>query len=257
MDFERENSPEIRYGIIGCGMMGCEHIMNINLIANARVVAVADPDRTSRSWAKSIAPDGVEYFTDYRDLLKLKTIDVVVIATPNFSHFDILRDVLPTGKHIMVEKPLVTEVEHCQPLLEASQRCDSLVWVGMEYRYMQAVACLIESVHQGDVGDLYMLNIREHRFPFLKKVNDWNRFNRNTGGTLVEKCCHFFDLMNTIFATHPKKVYASGAQSVNHLDESYDGETPDIIDNAFTIVDFEGGGRGMLDLCMFAENSPS
>ena len=48
-------------------------------------------------------------------------------------------------------------------------------------------------------------------------------------------------------------MFASGAQDVNHLDEVYDGRVPDILDNAFVIVDFDDGGRGMLDLCMFAE----
>jgi len=100
-----------------------------------------------------------------------------------------------------------------------------------------------------------MVAIREHRFPFLGKVGDWNRFNRNTGGTMVEKCCHFFDLMNEVTAARPVRVMASGAQSVNHLDERYEGETPDILDNAYVIVDYENGARGLLDLCMFAEAS--
>jgi predicted dehydrogenase len=98
-----------------------------------------------------------------------------------------------------------------------------------------------------------MVAIREHRFPFLPKVGDWNRFSRNTGGTLVEKCCHFFDLMNLIVERRPVRVMASGAQDVNHLDERYDGEVPDILDNAYVIVEYEGGVRAMLDLCMFAE----
>jgi predicted dehydrogenase len=51
------------------------------------------------------------------------------------------------------------------------------------------------------------------------------------------------------------RVYASGAADVNHRDERYDGETPDILDNAFVIVDFRSGKRAMLDLCMFAEGS--
>ena len=89
-----------------------------------------------------------------------------------------------------------------------------------------------------------MVAIREHRFPFLRKVGDWNRFSRNTGGTLVEKCCHFFDLMAHILDDEPMRVLASGDQDVNHLDERYDGETPDILDNAFVVVDFAGGRPG-------------
>jgi predicted dehydrogenase len=86
-------------------------------------------------------------------------------------------------------------------------------------------------------------------------VGNWNRFSRNTGGTLVEKCCHFFDLMNVVVGTAPLRVLASGGQDVNHLDEVYGGERADILDNAYVIVEYEGGVRAMLDLCMFAEAS--
>jgi predicted dehydrogenase len=61
--------------------------------------------------------------------------------------------------------------------------------------------------------------------------------------------------MNLVMPGAPVRVYASGAQDVNHLDERYDGETPDILDNASVIVDYEGGRRACLDLCMFAESS--
>jgi myo-inositol 2-dehydrogenase / D-chiro-inositol 1-dehydrogenase len=128
-------------------------------------------------------------------------------------------------------------------------------WVGMEYRYMPPVAEFIARVKGGAVGKLQMLAIREHRFPFLRKVGDWNRFSRNTGGTMVEKCCHFFDLMRLIVGAEPVRVFCSGAMDVNHREERYDGERPDIIDNSYTIVDFANGARSMLDLCMFAEGS--
>jgi predicted dehydrogenase len=98
-----------------------------------------------------------------------------------------------------------------------------------------------------------MVFVREHRFPFLAKVDNWNRFNRFTGGTLVEKCCHFFDLMRLVAGAPPVRVYASGAQDVNHRTENYDGLTPDIIDNAYVVIDYANGVRGCLDLCMFAE----
>ena len=61
--------------------------------------------------------------------------------------------------------------------------------------------------------------------------------------------------MVLIAESNPVRVFASGAQDVNHLDERYNGETPDLLDNAFVIVDFENGIRAMLDLCMFAEGS--
>jgi predicted dehydrogenase len=120
---------------------------------------------------------------------------------------------------------------------------------------MPPAARFIADVHDGRIGRLKMLAIREHRFPFLKKVGDWNRFSENTGGTMVEKCCHFFDLMRLIVRAEPVRVFCSGAMDVNHLDERYGGRVPDIIDNSYTIVDFDNGVRAMLDLCMFAEGS--
>jgi myo-inositol 2-dehydrogenase / D-chiro-inositol 1-dehydrogenase len=248
-------SDVIRYGIIGTGMMGCEHLMNLALVEGAAVTAIADSNETSRGWGKSFAPEGVEVYADYREMLRRAPVDAVVIATPNFTHHDVLQDVFRTRKHILVEKPMCTRVEDCHRVVEAAAKHPGVVWVGMEYRYMRAVDHLIARVHQAAVGRLHMLAIREHRFPFLPKVENWNRFNRNTGGTLVEKCCHFFDLMNLITRQKPVRVYASGGQDVNHLDESYDGARPDIIDNAYAIVDYDSGTRALLDLCMFAENS--
>ena len=111
---------------------------------------------------------------------------------------------------------------------------------------MPPVARLAQEVHeQISTGAVTLLSIREHRFPFLVKVGDWNRFNRYTGGTLVEKCCHFFDLMNLIAQSPPERVMASGAQDVNHLDEFYDGERSDILDNAYVIVEFANSMRAI------------
>lgn len=249
------SNTKVRYGIIGSGMMGIEHILNIRLIPDAEVSALADPHETSRKWGVDTAGPDVQVFADYREMLEKAPLDAVIVATPNHTHAEVLDDVFRTDKHILIEKPLCTTLEDCRRVEAASDAHPAVVQVGMEYRYMPPVARLIEEIEGGRIGRLRMLAIREHRFPFLPKVGDWNRFARNTGGTLVEKCCHFFDLMNLIVGRKATRVYASAAQDVNHLDERYDGERPDILDNAYAVVDFEGGCRALLDLCMFAEAS--
>lgn len=245
------DSP-FRYGVIGTGMMGVEHIENINHIPGAVVTAYADPHADSRAAAHTLT-DGAVGFEDYHELLASDLVDAVVIATPNFTHVDVLEAALATDIHILVEKPLCITVEECRKVIDWAADRRAVTWVGMEYRYMPPVTRLIREVKDGTVGNLHMVAIREHRFPFLRKVGDWNRFNRNSGGTMVEKCCHFFDLMNEIVERRPVRVVASGGQDVNHLDETYDGQTPDILDNAYVIVEYDGGVRAMLDLCMFAE----
>jgi predicted dehydrogenase len=248
-------SETIRYGIIGTGMMGCEHIRNLRELPGVEISALADSDERSRAFGRLALGRDVPVFADYRELLRSAAVDAVVVATPNFTHFEVLQEVFRTRKHVLVEKPLCTTVEDSLRVAEQAEQHPGIVWVGMEYRFMRPVARLVEEVHGGSVGRLRMLAIREHRFPFLRKVGDWNRFSRYTGGTLVEKCCHFFDLMHLVTRQRPALVYASGAQDVNHLDERYGGERPDILDNAYVVVDFDGGARGLLDLCMFAEHS--
>ena len=245
----------IKYGIIGAGTMAREHILNISLIENAEVVALSDPHEASLNQCKDILKTKVPCFKNYQDMIKENLVDVYLISSPNFTHIKILKDVIKTKKHILVEKPLCTNTKDCLEIKKLTKDYPSLFWTAMEYRYMPPVAKFIDEIHNKTIGELKTLTIREHRFPFLKKINNWNRFEKNTGGTLVEKCCHFFDLMRLIAKSKPISVYASGAQDVNHLDEEYDGKKPDIIDNAYVIVNFENGARSLLELCMFAENS--
>lgn len=247
-------SSPIRYGVVGTGMMGVEHIANILALDGASVTAAADPHPPSQKAARVAASDkSLPVFESHIDLIESGLCDAVVVATPNMTHVGVLLDLMETDLHVLVEKPLCTTVADCRRVCEADAQRDAITWVGLEYRYMPAIARLITEVKQGTVGDLKMVSIREHRFPFLDKVGDWNRFNQNTGGTLVEKCCHYFDLMNHITDSEPVRIYASGGQDVNHLDETYDGRRPDILDNAYVVVDYRNGVRAMLDLCMFAE----
>ena len=241
--------------------MGVEHIQNILHLDGSEVTAISDPHGpscdaaiTEVTGAGRSAPVAFEH---HGALLESGLVDAVVIATPNMTHVDVLGDVLATDVHVMVEKPLCTTLADCQRVVDAAAAgpADRVVWMGLEYRYMPPTTALLSEIAAGSVGRVHMVAIREHRFPFLVKVGDWNRFSRNTGGTLVEKCCHFFDLMRLAAGAEPVRVMASGGQDVNHLDERYDGETPDILDNAYVIVEFANGVRGMLDLCMFAEAS--
>ncbi len=253
-------SQTLRYGIIGCGSMGREHIENIRALPGAEVTALADTHEASRTAAAALLPGGAnapKVFQHHQDLLASGLCDAVVIATPNFTHVDILRDALETDLHILAEKPLVTRIDDGVALVEQERRSarKGIVWVAQEYRYMPPVAEMIRMAHGGAVGRLHQVAIREHREPFYPKVGDWNRFSANTGGTLVEKCCHYFNLMDLVLREKPLRVFASGGQRVNHLDESYQGRRPDILDSAYVIVEYPSGARAMLDLCMFAENS--
>ncbi len=236
--------------------MGREHIRNLKLLPQTRVAALVDPVASSLDASLAeLGPEarGVLTFPDVRTMLAGGALDAVIVVSPNHTHRAVLEPLLESDLAILCEKPLCTTVADAQWVAARVARRRAIFWTAMEYRFMPPVTRFIERIGQGDIGRLVMLSIREHRFPFLTKVGDWNRFSRNTGGTMVEKCCHFFDLMRLITGQEAVSVFCSGAMDVNHLDERYGGEKPDIIDNSYTVVDFDGGGRAMLELCMFAE----
>ena len=244
----------VNYGIIGGGMMGQEHLRNIALLPNTHVAAVFAPDATMATKAHAIAPDA-QMVDSVAALLAVDALDCVLIVSPNFRHVEQLEEIAATRPlPLLVEKPLFTDANDAAKLAAFRDTYPSPVWVAMEYRYMPVISSFLTHAAEA-TGGIKQLSIREHRFPFLEKVGDWNRFNRYTGGTFVEKCCHFFDLMRHALGADPVRVMASAAQTVNHLDETYAGETPDIIDSGYVIVDFDNGTRAMLELCMFAEGA--
>ncbi len=244
----------VNYGLIGCGMMGREHILNINLLPHGRVSVVYDPVTELAESAATLA-ENAHVAGSLEELLAFAALDAVVIVSPNYLHVQQLQQIVATRPlPILCEKPLYTDPADAPVLDDLFRDYPHPVWVAMEYRYMPPVAALIAQAEQA-TGGIKMLTIREHRFPFLPKIGDWNRFNAKTGGTLVEKCCHFFDLIRLILDDEPVRVMASAGQSLNHIDERYDGVAPDIWDNGYVILDFAKGARAMLELCMFAEGS--
>ena len=247
---------DLRVGLIGTGMMGCEHLRNLMGLDSVAITAVSDPNEEPLRWATKTLGDranSVTQFTSHEDLLASGLVDAVLVASPNYTHKSILDDILSTDIPVLVEKPMCTTVEDCISVVRAQESRSAITWVGLEYRYMAPIAGLLQELRSGIIGNMKMMSIREHRFPFLVKVDNWNRFSKNTGGTLVEKCCHFFDLMNLAVGSRPVRVMASGGQDVNHLDEVYNGVRSDILDNAYVIVEYANGVRTMLDLSMFAE----
>ncbi|MEM1274694.1 MAG: Gfo/Idh/MocA family oxidoreductase [Pseudomonadota bacterium] len=244
----------MRYGIIGCGMMGQEHIRNIQLLNGASVAAIYEPDADMAAKAQALAPQA-QLCDSVEALLLVPQLDTLLIASPNDCHVGQLEEIARSRPlPVLVEKPLFTDPRDLPRLAALAKDYPALIWVAMEYRYMPPIARFLEMAAEA-TGGVQMLTIREHRFPFLHKVGHWNRFNARTGGTMVEKCCHFFDLMRLTLGSEPVRVAASGGQAVNHKDERYGGAVPDIWDHGYVIADFASGARAMLELSMFAEGA--
>ena len=148
----------VRFGIIGTGMMGQEHLRMIKLLPGAELTAFADPDSGSRFWARSVVEDSVQEYTDTAELLKKAPVDALVIASPNHTHEQVLESVFESGIPVLCEKPLCTTVEASKRVVERAEKHAGLFWVGMEYRYMPPLQRLLEELRAGSIGTLRMLD---------------------------------------------------------------------------------------------------
>jgi len=100
---------KIKYGIIGSGLMGCEHISNINLIDSAEVVAISDSNTNSIDNAKKLLSNDIKIYSNNNEIFKNDEVDAFIISTPNFTHYDIIKEALKTKKHLLIEKPLLSQ----------------------------------------------------------------------------------------------------------------------------------------------------
>ena len=248
------NREPIRLAIIGAGSMGAEHAETVASVGEAKVVGVVDPNPSCVEYTLREIPDrdAVTVYDTPEAAAASDEVDGLIVATPNNTHWDIVRRVLPYKKHLLVEKPMTTTVEDAVALADAVAEYPAVFYVGLEIRFKPFIQEVLHEVRRRrSVGEVKMISIMEHRVPFLEKWQQWNKFQEQSGGTLVEKCCHFFDLFNLLAESRPVRVFGTGAQDVAYRDYEYGGQRSDIIDNAFVTVDYANGVRACLNLCMF------
>jgi myo-inositol 2-dehydrogenase / D-chiro-inositol 1-dehydrogenase len=106
------STKQQRVAIIGCGAMGLEHIRNIKLIENVSVAAIVDSNERARDEAKELLDEECLILSTIKEL-DPDMIDSIVVATPNYSHIEILRIVIKWKKHLLVEK--VFDPTYCIP----------------------------------------------------------------------------------------------------------------------------------------------
>ncbi len=254
----RSSQRKPRLLIVGAGMMGREHLRVSQLLGWADLQGIVDPDEGSLEWACSdwrLLTDAP--LTIYRDLNEAclsKAVDAIVIATPNHTHRDVLRVAAASHKPILLEKPMATTLSDAMDIVNLARDYPAVMQLGMQYRFKAQYVDALETVAaQRALGQVKTVAMSEYRPPFLDKVDQWNKFNRNSGGTLIEKCCHYFDLINVFAQSRPKRVYASGGRAVNFLDFEWKGELSDIDDHAMVIIDYDNGVRASFTLNMFCK----
>jgi predicted dehydrogenase len=205
-------------------------------------------------------PYGVKAFDDYRRLLEIDDIDAVVVSTPNHTHKQIVMDAFDAGKHVFCEKPLANTLEDCDQIIGAAERSNRFLQVGLVYRYSPLYRKMHQIIADREIGAVHMMWCKELIGSFY---GQWRFKEAMSGGAIVEKNCHHFDIFNWMIGARPQKVCAFGGQNVMRRGETVEVivmETEeknivsdsDVIDNAFIIIEYENGARAELTLCFFS-----
>ena len=274
---------KVKCGVIGMGLMGAGgHVYNLNIIPDAEVTAICDNNREHlESAAQHVGPE-CKLYTDSDELIEDPNVDVVVISTPNHLHRSMAEKAFSLGKHVFTEKPMAPTVEDCVAMIEAGKKADRILEVGLLCRYNPQFHQFVQLILDGAIGNLQMMFCKEFRAPFqnlliqhahslrtkstdfadstaaaraaeeaqaevsMEEQQAWWRMREISGGALVEKNCHHFDIFNWMLddKVRAKRVFATGGKNVHKQFE--------IIDHAWVTVDYENGVKGCLGLCFFA-----
>ncbi|MHC6229772.1 Gfo/Idh/MocA family protein [Arthrobacter sp. MMS24-T111] len=160
------------------------------------------------------APGPIASFdpADLTAFIQANNIDRVVVTTPDYTHADYIVEALRAGADVVVEKPLTIDAEGCRRITKAVQETGRNVVVTFNYRYSPRNSALKEIIQSGVVGKVTSIDFSwvldtVHGADYFRR---WHREKKNSGGLLIHKASHHFDLVNWWIDDVPERVFASG-----------------------------------------------
>ncbi|MBG6084313.1 Gfo/Idh/MocA family protein [Zhihengliuella flava] len=213
-------SPRTRYVIIGTGNR-CEMYINAILGDHADVaelVALADSNPGRAAYYQDVIEQTfgaqVEAFDPQAltDFIQTEKIDRVIITSPDFTHADLVCEALEAGADVVVEKPLTVNAAASARIAQTVAATGRQVIVTFNYRYSPRNTALKAAIADGLIGEVTSIDFSwvldtVHGADYFRR---WHRIKENSGGLLVHKSSHHFDLVNWWLADVPRRVYASG-----------------------------------------------
>ena len=209
----------VNVGIIGCGGIGQnKHMPSLSKIENVRLVAFCDivPERAQMCKEKFGTPDAAVY-TDYRELLKDETIEVVHVLTPNREHAEISVAALKAGKHVMCEKPMAKTAEGAKQMCEAAKASGKKLAIGYQHRMKPQAITAKEYIDSGALGEIYYANCYAIR---RRGTPNWGVFldaEAQGGGPIIDIATHSLDLTLYLMNNYePEMVVGKTHKKLEH-----------------------------------------
>jgi predicted dehydrogenase len=184
------NNKPLGVAIIGCGLIGQKRAKALG--AGGTLVACADYQLAR---AESLAKPAAKAFADWRDVLLLPEVDLVIVATLHDSLAEITHAAVQAGKHVLVEKPAARNAAELEPVIAASAERDVKVHVGFSHRYHRGLQKAKQIVDAGEIGDLMFVRARYGHGGRPGYDREWRSDPvLSGGGELIDQGPHLIDL---------------------------------------------------------------
>ncbi len=248
---------KLKIGIIGCGgIANGKHMPSLKSLSDkVEMVAFCDLiEEKAVKAAKEYGTEDAKVYTDYKELLKDKTIDVVHVCTPNRSHSFITVDALESGKHVMCEKPMAKSYEEAKKMLDAAKRTGKKLTIGYQNRCTSESQYLKKCCLDGEMGDIYFAKAHAIR---RRGVPTWGVFlneYEQGGGPLIDIGTHALDLTLWMMDNYkPKMVVGTTYKKLSDQTNQgncwgdWDPAKYTVEDSAFGFIVMENGATIILE----------
>ncbi len=204
----------MRYAFVGLGHRAQMYVDALlgDWRDTGAIVALCDTNRTRMDYYTELIGEKVPCFApdDFASMLEL--CDAVVVATVDATHARYVVEALEAGKRVIVEKPLTTDAEGCAAIAAAAERRPGSLIVTFNYRYSPRNSAVRRLIMDGAIGEVTSVHFEWtldtiHGADYFRR---WHRDKANSGGLLVHKATHHFDLVNWWLAAAAQSVYAQG-----------------------------------------------
>ena len=194
-------SKRKRYVLAGTGGRGTSmfgETLIHDFSDSAELVGLFDSNPARIAGSQTVMGTDLPAFTDYDALLQQLDPDCVIVCTRDNTHADYIIRALNAGKRVYSEKPLCTTAEQCRAIAAAAERSTGDCFVTHNMRYAPACTLVKTQLDTGAIGDLISMEFREtldrtHGADYFRR---WHRKKENSGGLLIHKASHHFDILN-------------------------------------------------------------
>lgn len=176
-------------------------------------VGLCDNNKGRLQYAKEYMGVDCPLYTDFDEMMRANKVDLVIVCTKDSTHHEFIIKGLDYGCDVLTEKPLTTDEDKCQQIIDAEKKSDRRLIVGFNYRWGPYVTKIKELLNEGVIGEVtsvdfnWYLNVH-HGASYFRR---WHGLMDEGGSLWVHKATHHFDLLNWWLADEPEEVFAYGA----------------------------------------------